>query len=134
MQEYPEYDEQNKRFYRFVGNIKEYAPDILTTYGNKDIPISKETNSIIRPEVKTKGICPLKGNNAFIKQCDNNCAWWNGDKCMIVSLKERQQDISGKCPLSHNNCSSVCALWESGQCGIIKAIKQCREYERKTKN
>lgn len=103
-----EIDERGKRFRR-VGSCIEYAPTIVTSYGEFEVgSVPPPPKEIEVNQPKSWGFCPL------LSKCSPQCAMHGETGCAIVT-----GDIpnAGKrCPFSDKRdifiCNEKCALWK----------------------
>ena len=128
-EEYPEYSEKEKRWFRRVGDSIEYEPEITVTGGT--IPISQleeynrrmkasEKKEVVKKNQKKKS-CPFRRNKIDIS-CSSDCAYRIGDICVLRAPEGSRIDfktLGGKCPISDRKCETQCALYNDG-CAIIK--------------
>lgn len=108
MNEYPLYDEQADRWYRWDGNCKEYAPDNIFVHGKPE----RKTQP---PQVEEIRYCPLRAHRP---RCNSHCVLYSGDGCKIAVVPA-DTDTAGKtCLFDSYTCNSSCALYHDG-CTLI---------------
>lgn len=114
--EYPFYDKNADRWYRWDGNVREYESDTVFIHGKPE----RKTQPPQAEEIK---FCPMRAHRP---RCNSNCVLYSGEGCKIA-MKPAHNDTSGKnCMFDSLRCNSSCALFNDG-CTMI-AI-----FERRTK-
>ena len=117
-QEYPEWDEQSKQFYRWewMGDqrVKAYQPDfIFCGTPEKAQP---------KPKPPTQK-CPLRTHRP---KCSMKCALYSGDGCEIAAEPANNNTAGKNCPFDSQVCNNSCGFFNSG-CTLISY------FERRTK-
>jgi hypothetical protein len=128
-EEYPEYSEKEKRWFRRVGDSIEYEPEITVIGGtipishleeyNRKMKVNKNKGEVVQSQKKY--ICPFK-TSKFEYYCSSECAYRMGDICVLTAPEGSRINfncLGGKCPLSNRKCDLQCALYNDG-CAIIK--------------
>ena len=128
-------DEQGRRFRRIGKYGKEFAPQLLTTFGMLDADIAAsvlaerqgQKTASQEPE-KQKCHCPF--SQAMDTSCSGEqCALYASDGCSLAALGDNAtNDTAGKsCPLNgfKSVCRSSCVFYKNG-C-IFTGIKPERE-------
>lgn len=103
MNDYPLYDKVREKWYRQIGDMKEYEPDRLFT--------AKSSNDLKEPDEKSVRRCPFSKGTALCKQ---SCALWEQDHCRLS--RQNQRDTVGMiCPFNQaHRCRSECMLYNNG--------------------
>lgn len=115
-------DPKSGRWFRKVGNIVEYEPEIFTASGrvvrasqltehNEDSKrVDKENieKSKNRPEKK---LCPLRG----LLPCRTKCAMREGEECCIGAKTPKA--VKGRyCPVANGFCTDQCVFYSNNEC------------------
>lgn len=119
-------DEQGRRFRRIGKYGKEFAPQLLTTFGMLDADIAASVLAAERQGQKTtaqepekpKYTCPFR--SGMKTDCTGEqCALYASDGCSLAALGDNAttNDTAGKsCPLNgfKSVCRSSCVLYSGG--------------------
>lgn len=133
-------DEHGRR-YRMIGNCKDYAPMIQTTFGTfyadeaagiqermqKDYESRRKAEEEARLAAQTNRSCPFKiGHGNTHTECEKACPFYIDDGCAFAKAPtEPTDDTSGKyCPIA-NRCTERCAMYANG-CKLIEFYKNTK--------
>lgn len=140
--DYPLFDERSGKYYRNIGGIMEYEPELMTTCGNlRESEISGTISAMksakekelakLREEINPQGICPFRGE-CTSKRCQAHCAWWSGSECALKSASaieirggswNQVGVIRKQCPISQGICDSDCVFRANNECKLLNIIK-----------
>ena len=111
--EYPEYDVQTGRYYKWDGNCREFEPDTVFIHGKPE----RKTQP---PQVEEIRYCPLRIHRP---RCNSHCVLYSGDGCKIA-VKPAHNDTDGKnCMFDSLRCNRSCALFNHG-CAMIVFLRK----------
>lgn len=117
--------DENGRYYRQIGNCKEYAPEFTFAHVTRD----KEREDRERLEAQAREAkrhtgkeCPFK--NGLNAECLTECPLYGKTACALSMAEEPPgtETKGGNCPIYRKQCNERCALYSNG-CGLVKIVK-----------
>ena len=105
--DYPEIDENGRRFRRVGEHCKEYAPVLIVHEPAPAEPIPQKLKA-----------CPFQ--SGLYPQCkEDDCAFFKGGKC-----KPGTATAGKRCPLpAHLTCGNTCTMYKNRRCGLFPQQK-----------
>ena len=104
--EYPEIDENGRRFRRVGEHCKEYAPVLIVHEPAPAKPMPQELKS-----------CPFQ--SGLYPRCNPLCSFYANGKCRPGATR-----AGGCCPFpAHLICGATCAVYKNRRCGLFPQQK-----------
>lgn len=108
--EYPEIDENGRRFRRVGEYCKEYAPVLIVHELAPAEPMPQELKA-----------CPFQ--SGLYPRCNPLCSFFANGKC-----KPGMATAGNACPMpAHLTCGDACAMYKNGRCTLFCSRKETKE-------
>lgn len=112
--------DENGRYYRMIGNCKEYAPEMVFAHAKQD-PAAIKAEIAKENAKKTGKYCPFK--SGLSTECLRDCPLYGANACILAMQgKAPAKETKGaNCPLYKKKCGEDCAFYGKG-CGLHKIV------------